>query len=82
MSVATGRPPRHLRTALGQIVNFIYTLQGESAGAQAFSSFDTQAPWLSEEIAQPCRFIKQRVDSHRELTPPDALFMLERAVEA
>jgi len=34
-------PPRHLRTALGQLVNFIYTLQGESAGAQAVSSFDT-----------------------------------------
>jgi len=35
------KPPRHLRTALGQIVNFFYTLQGESAGAQAFSNFDT-----------------------------------------
>ncbi|MCK4265068.1 ribonucleoside triphosphate reductase [Candidatus Babeliales bacterium] len=34
-------PPKHLRTALGQIVNFFYTLQGEAAGAQAFSSFDT-----------------------------------------
>ena len=34
-------PPRHLRTALGQIVNFFYTLQGEAAGAQAFSNFDT-----------------------------------------
>ena len=34
-------PPRHLRTALGQLVNFIYTLQGESAGAQAVSNFDT-----------------------------------------
>jgi ribonucleoside-triphosphate reductase (formate) len=34
-------PPKHFRTALGQIVNFFYTLQGESAGAQAFSSFDT-----------------------------------------
>lgn len=34
-------PPRHFRTALGQIVNFFYTLQGEAAGAQAFSSFDT-----------------------------------------
>ncbi|MDP8222191.1 MAG: ribonucleoside triphosphate reductase [Candidatus Lernaella stagnicola] len=34
-------PPRHLRTALGQIVNFFYTLQGESAGAQAFANFDT-----------------------------------------
>ncbi|MBU2504055.1 MAG: ribonucleoside triphosphate reductase [Nanoarchaeota archaeon] len=34
-------PAKHLRTALGQIVNFFYTLQGEAAGAQAFSSFDT-----------------------------------------
>jgi ribonucleoside-triphosphate reductase (formate) len=35
------RPARHLRSALGQIVNFFYTLQGEAAGAQAFSHFDT-----------------------------------------
>lgn len=35
------RPAKHFRTALGQIVNFFYTLQGEAAGAQAFSSFDT-----------------------------------------
>lgn len=35
------RPPRHLRTALGQLVNFFYTVQGESAGAQAVSNFDT-----------------------------------------
>jgi ribonucleoside-triphosphate reductase len=35
------KPAKHLRTALGQIVNFFYTLQGESAGAQAFSRFDT-----------------------------------------
>jgi ribonucleoside-triphosphate reductase len=34
-------PPKHLRTALGQSVNFLYTLQHEAAGAQAFSSFDT-----------------------------------------
>ena len=34
-------PARHLRSALGQIVNFFYTLQGEAAGAQAFSNFDT-----------------------------------------
>ena len=40
-------PPAHLRTALGQIVNFFYTLQGEAAGAQAFSSFDTLlAPYI------------------------------------
>jgi ribonucleoside-triphosphate reductase len=34
-------PPKHLRSALGQIVNFFYTLQGEAAGAQAISNFDT-----------------------------------------
>lgn len=34
-------PPKHFRTALGQLVNFFYTLQGEAAGAQAVSSFDT-----------------------------------------
>lgn len=35
------RPAKHFRSALGQIVNFFYTLQGEAAGAQAFSNFDT-----------------------------------------
>jgi ribonucleoside-triphosphate reductase len=35
------KPAKHFRTALGQIVNFFYTLQGEAAGAQAFSNFDT-----------------------------------------
>ncbi len=34
-------PAKHFRSALGQIVNFLYTLQGEAAGAQAFSNFDT-----------------------------------------
>jgi len=38
---AESKPPRHLSSALGQIVNFLYTLQGEAAGAQAFSNFDT-----------------------------------------
>jgi len=40
-------PPKHFRTALGQIVNFFYTLQGEAAGAQAFANFDTYlAPFI------------------------------------
>ncbi|MEI8242667.1 MAG: ribonucleoside triphosphate reductase [bacterium] len=44
---AESRPAKHFRTALGQIVNFFYTLQGEAAGAQAFSSFDTLlAPFI------------------------------------
>lgn len=41
------RPPKHFRTALGQVVNFMYTLQGEAAGAIAFSNFDTLlAPFI------------------------------------
>ena len=41
------KPPKHFRTALGQVVNFFYTLQGEAAGAQAFSNFDTYlAPFI------------------------------------
>jgi ribonucleoside-triphosphate reductase (formate) len=41
------KPARHLRSALGQVVNFFYTLQGEAAGAQAFSHFDTLlAPFI------------------------------------
>jgi ribonucleoside-triphosphate reductase (formate) len=41
------KPPKHLRTALGQLVNFFYTLQGESAGAQAVSEFSTLlAPFI------------------------------------
>ncbi len=40
-------PPKHFRSALGQVVNFFYTLQGEAAGAQAFSNFDTLlAPFI------------------------------------
>ncbi|RJX28783.1 MAG: ribonucleoside triphosphate reductase [Dethiobacter sp.] len=40
-------PPRHFRTALGQTVNFFYTMQGEAAGAQALANFDTYlAPFI------------------------------------
>lgn len=52
-------PPRHYRTALGRMVNFLGTLQNEWAGAQAFSSVDTYlAPYVrvdglgDEEVEQ------------------------------
>ena len=53
-------PPKHLSSAVGQIVNFLGTLQNEWAGAQAFSSFDTcLAPYirrdnLSYEAVRQC----------------------------
>ncbi len=43
----SSKPAKHFRVALGQIVNFFFTLQGEAAGAQAFSNFDTYlAPFI------------------------------------
>ncbi|MGL6214141.1 ribonucleoside triphosphate reductase [Billgrantia desiderata] len=47
---AESGPPRHLSSALGQMVNFLGTLQNEWAGAQAFSSFDTYlAPYVRKD---------------------------------
>lgn len=44
-------PPRHLSSAVGQVVNFLGTLQNEWAGAQAFSSFDTyMAPFIRKDV--------------------------------
>jgi ribonucleoside-triphosphate reductase len=54
------RPPKHFRSALGQIVNFLFTIQGEVAGAVALSNFDTLlAPFvrydrLSYEEVKQC----------------------------
>lgn len=42
-------PPKHLSSAVSQMVNFLGTLQNEWAGAQAFSSFDTyMAPFVKK----------------------------------
>lgn len=47
---AESAPAKHFRSALGQIVNFFYTLQGEAAGAQAFASLDTYlAPFIRHD---------------------------------
>ena len=47
---AEAAPPKHLHSAVGQIVNFLGTLQNEWAGAQAFSSFDTYlAPYVRKD---------------------------------
>lgn len=44
------RAPKHMSSAIGQIVNFLGTLQNEWAGAQAFSSFDTyMAPFIRKD---------------------------------
>lgn len=46
----TSAPAKHFRTALNHVVNFFFTLQGEAAGAQAFSNFDTfLAPFVAND---------------------------------
>ncbi len=49
------KPAKHLRTALGQLVNFFYTIQGEAAGAEAISNFDTLlAPFVRyDQLSYP-----------------------------
>ncbi|MEK7598772.1 MAG: ribonucleoside triphosphate reductase [Patescibacteria group bacterium] len=57
------KPAKHLGSALGQMVNFIYTLQGEVAGAQAFSNFDTLlAPFVRSDKL-PYEKVKQEIQS-------------------
>ncbi|MFC1622468.1 ribonucleoside triphosphate reductase [Patescibacteria group bacterium] len=56
-------PPMHLSAALGQVVNYFYTLQGEANGAQAFSSFDTYlAPFIRYD-GLTYRQVKQKLQS-------------------
>jgi ribonucleoside-triphosphate reductase len=51
--------PRHMHSAVGQIVNFLGTLQNEWAGAQAFSSFDTyMAPFVRKD-SMPYEEVRQ-----------------------
>ncbi len=58
-------PPRHMSSAVGQIVNFLGTLQNEWAGAQAFSSFDTyMAPFVRKDAmdyAQVRQYIQELI---------------------
>jgi ribonucleoside-triphosphate reductase len=59
----SAQAPRHFRTALGQMANFLGILQSEWAGAQAFSSFDTYlAPYVFKD-RMTLKQIKQDITS-------------------
>jgi len=64
-------PPKHLNSAINQIVNFFGTLQNEWAGAQAFSSFDTYlAPFVhkySEEVREELEVIGISFDTKEKM---------------
>jgi len=57
-------PPKHMSSAVGQIVNFLGTLQNEWAGAQAFSSFDT---YMAPYVRKDCLSYEQVKQSVQEL---------------
>lgn len=66
-------PPRHLSSAVAQMVNFLGTLQNEWAGAQAFSSFDTYlAPFVK----------KYELEIRDELKKSGAIFPDAAALES
>src|SRR3989344_4643283 len=69
-------PPQHMSSAVGQIVNFLGTLQNEWAGAQAFSSFDTyMAPFVRKDgmdYAQVRQCIQELVYNLNVMTTGDA----------
>ncbi|MCE5181435.1 MAG: ribonucleoside triphosphate reductase [Betaproteobacteria bacterium] len=54
-------PPKHMSSAVGQIVNFLGTLQNEWAGAQAFSSFDTYMAAFIRKDNLPYAYVKQYI---------------------
>ncbi len=59
----SAKAPRHFRTALGQMANFLGILQSEWAGAQAFSSFDTYlAPYVFKD-SLTFREVKEAITS-------------------
>ena len=62
------------------LLQAIYTIRRNMYVGESFQSFHTQSPWITEEIAYPFKFIKQLLHEKSELTPLDALYMLERAI--
>ena len=57
----------------------IHAVRRRLYAGEPFESFDTQAPWMTESIAHPFRFIRQQVATRSEFAAMDTLYLLERA---
>lgn len=66
----------------GQVLNAIRTVRRQYYFGEAIEQMNTQSPWVTDEIAQPLRFVKQRLELRREIPVLDGLYMLERALTA
>jgi hypothetical protein len=62
------------------LVGGIHAVRRMLYRGEQFSRIDTQAPWMVAEVARAFRFIRQRLELRRDLTPLDGLYMLERSV--
>lgn len=58
----------------------IHSIRAKLYRGEAFETFETQTPWMIAKLALPFRYIRERLNKRRDLTPLDALYMLERAV--
>ncbi len=58
----------------------IHSIRAKLYRGESFESFGTQSPWMTPEIANPFRYIRERLNKRHDLKPLDALYMLERAV--
>jgi anaerobic ribonucleoside-triphosphate reductase len=68
---AEAGPPKHLRSALGQMCNFLYTLQNEAAGAQAFSNVDTLlAPYIRADALSEAELMQTIQEALFNLNTP------------
>lgn len=57
----------------------IHSIRRNLYQGEPFRSFDTQSPWMTERIALPFKFIRQKLEAQSSLSPLDALYMLERS---
>jgi hypothetical protein len=69
----------HGKVPLASFQHALRTTRKNLTSGSKVSNFNTQVPWMTEEIAPAFRFIKQRLEYRRNLSPIDGLYMLGRA---
>ncbi|MCC6415651.1 MAG: hypothetical protein IT582_07060 [Opitutaceae bacterium] len=65
--------------ARADFVHALHSIRRKLYQGETFSTFGTQSPWMTERIALPFKFIRQKLDAQPGLPALDALYMLERS---
>ncbi|MCB1105082.1 MAG: hypothetical protein H7A44_05320 [Opitutaceae bacterium] len=65
--------------ARSDFIHAIHSIRRKLYQGESFSAFGTQSPWMTERIALPFKFIRQKLEARADLSPLDALYMLERS---